>query len=173
MSNEVYNSSTHGPIPLSFTGRRLLANERAAAEAAIEAEDFLTNDKALSKARGDLAQYMSKLEGIKYEITHNDFVFHLDRGMIRETVIPTTVRLSPEQQSADEFLDAAREFNVARAKLVRCAEQAKFVGLKPTWCRSVLGARPSLFNDWSFPQLVFEVSRTMTKTSVELMGREP
>lgn len=61
----VYKSSTLGDIPLSFTGRQLLQQLR------IEMEDMLRDVKKgldvswdpLSRARGRLAQYMSKLEG--------------------------------------------------------------------------------------------------------------
>lgn len=61
----VYKSTTLGDIPLSFTGRQLLQQLR------IEMEDMLRDVKKgldvswdpLSRARGRLAQYMSKLEG--------------------------------------------------------------------------------------------------------------
>lgn len=64
MKQEVYQSSTLGPIPLSFTGRRLLQNLREAMQkqltsAAINAE---YSWERISEARGELAQYMSRLE---------------------------------------------------------------------------------------------------------------
>lgn len=59
MSNEVYNSATFGPIPLSFTGRRLLANLREEVLAYVESGDSIR----LSFARGAIAKYMSDLEG--------------------------------------------------------------------------------------------------------------
>lgn len=60
--SEFYHSTTHGRIRLSFTGRRLLANLRAAIETGIAARDWHVNADAISRARGDLAVYMSKLE---------------------------------------------------------------------------------------------------------------
>lgn len=62
MPQEIYVSSTYGPIALSFTGRRLLANLREATFEAIQAKDVAFNDNALSKARARLALYMSSLE---------------------------------------------------------------------------------------------------------------
>lgn len=62
MKQETYKSSTHGPIPLSFTGRRLLENLRHAITAAIAARDWNHDNNAVSKARGELAKYMSRLE---------------------------------------------------------------------------------------------------------------
>lgn len=59
---EVYNSSTHGRIPLSFTGRHLLQNLRKAISEAISNEDWHYNNNAVSQARGELARYMSDLE---------------------------------------------------------------------------------------------------------------
>lgn len=79
--SEVYHSSTLGPIPLSFTGRRLLQNLREEVTALLKkayrngeqkwyrdganpvsAEDW----EPLSKARGELAKYMSKLESERW-----------------------------------------------------------------------------------------------------------
>lgn len=60
---EVYKSTTHGPIPLSFTGRHLMQSLREATIAAIAKNDWHTAGEALSRARGDLAAYMSTLEG--------------------------------------------------------------------------------------------------------------
>lgn len=61
---EVYQSSTRGDIPLSFTGRRLLANLRSAIYRAFGKTDETIGDewKPISEARADLAEYMSKLE---------------------------------------------------------------------------------------------------------------
>ena len=63
---EVYHSTTHGPIPLSFTGRRLLANLREAINEYTRQischgykEEFW---KPVAHARGELAKYMSELE---------------------------------------------------------------------------------------------------------------
>lgn len=79
--SEVYHSSTLGPIPLSFTGRRLMQNLREEVTALLKkayrngeqkwyrdganpvsAEDW----EPLSKARGELAKYMSKLESERW-----------------------------------------------------------------------------------------------------------
>lgn len=65
MKREVYNSSTLGPIPLSFTGRRLLQNLREEIEEFVEERLTVgkgTSWEGISRARGKLAQYMSKLE---------------------------------------------------------------------------------------------------------------
>ena len=68
---EVYHSSTLGPIPLSFTGRRLMQNLREAVQALLQKRteqaargQVPSQDdwEDVSKARGQLAQYMSKLE---------------------------------------------------------------------------------------------------------------
>jgi hypothetical protein len=60
---EIYKSQTHGPIPLSFTGRRLLANLREAITDAIALGDYSTNGtNAVARARGDIAVRMSELE---------------------------------------------------------------------------------------------------------------
>lgn len=60
--SEVYKSTTHGDIALSFEGRRLMQNLRYAIQAAISNKDWHHNDNAVSKARGDIAKYISDLE---------------------------------------------------------------------------------------------------------------
>lgn len=179
MKPEIYQSSTHGNIPLSFTGRRLLANEREAAEYAIAAGSFAANDMALSKARGALAEYMSKLEG-NLDVPQVE-IFGVDLSATRR---------DPHERAATEFLQAAHEFNEARDKLLRTAEQCTDLGLKPTWanpsegkfskCPVPWAGKPKRFTPGrSFPELTFEVSRVV-KTErvtvdehVEVMGREP
>lgn len=64
LTQEVYKSSTLGPISLSFTGRRLMQNLREAVS------DYMGGQTAvsyhdLSKARGKIAQYISSLEKFK------------------------------------------------------------------------------------------------------------
>lgn len=63
---KVFNSSMYGPIPLSFTGKHLLQKLRECIEDAVatgNTDAQLTHEgHALSKARGDLAKYMSQLE---------------------------------------------------------------------------------------------------------------
>lgn len=68
---EVYHSSTLGPIPLSFTGRRLMQNLREAFQDLLQKRVEQTKRgqvggqddwTSVSEARGKLAQYMSKLE---------------------------------------------------------------------------------------------------------------
>lgn len=67
---EVYHSSTLGPIPLSFTGRRLMQNLREAFQEMLNkhckaiAEGRIETGlwDRVSRARGELAQYMSRLE---------------------------------------------------------------------------------------------------------------
>lgn len=60
--SEVYNSYTHGAIPLSFTGRRLMQNLREAITGAIKRGEYSDIRNEVSFARGELAAYMSKLE---------------------------------------------------------------------------------------------------------------
>ena len=68
---EVYHSSTLGPIPLSFTGRRLMQNLRVAVQELLQKR----TDEArrgqigsqddwsqVSRARGEIAKYMSDME---------------------------------------------------------------------------------------------------------------
>lgn len=62
MARDVYRSTTLGDIPLSFTGRHLLQTLRECVADALAAGDTNVNAGALSRARGRLAQYMSKLE---------------------------------------------------------------------------------------------------------------
>lgn len=57
-----YKSSTHGEIPLSVRARELLMAERNAAANAIAYHNWRHGDDALSRARGELAKYMSDLE---------------------------------------------------------------------------------------------------------------
>lgn len=87
MKQQVYHSSTKGYIPLSFTGRRLLANLRDATasyvKGAIErgglswASDIY---RPVSECRGEIAIYMSKMENelnrLKAELENeiNDFI---------------------------------------------------------------------------------------------------
>jgi hypothetical protein len=68
---KVYHSSTLGPIPLSFTGRRLMQNllvaiREMADKAVWNAPGFygLAWDP-VSRARGELARYISQLEARK------------------------------------------------------------------------------------------------------------
>lgn len=56
----VFQSATHGPIPLSITSKRLMHELRVAINDAIQAADYNCQDK-VAHARGELAQYMSAL----------------------------------------------------------------------------------------------------------------
>jgi hypothetical protein len=71
IKQEVYQSSTLGPIPLSFTGRHLLQSLREAIEemvggavkqAQVGGSPIKPEWEPVSEARGKLAQYMSLLE---------------------------------------------------------------------------------------------------------------
>lgn len=62
--SDVYNSSTAGPIPLNFEGRRLMANLRDAIQDAIKAGNFLYNNGALSRARAAIAKELSWLQEV-------------------------------------------------------------------------------------------------------------
>lgn len=59
MSDSIYKSHTHGPIPLSFTGKRLMQNLREEIAKAISEGKW---HEQISYARGELAKYMSELE---------------------------------------------------------------------------------------------------------------
>lgn len=60
--NSQYNSTTHGLIKLSFDARRLMQNLRYAIQAAIQRGTWTDPRQEVSHARGELAQYISKLE---------------------------------------------------------------------------------------------------------------
>lgn len=57
----IYKSHTHGAIPLSVEGKRLMHSLRVAINDAIQAADYNCQDK-VAHARGELAKYMSELE---------------------------------------------------------------------------------------------------------------
>lgn len=63
--SEVYKSFTHGPIPLSFNSRRLMQNLRFAITDAIKRGEYSDPRNTVSYARGELAKYISQLEGSK------------------------------------------------------------------------------------------------------------
>lgn len=62
-SKEIYNSTTHGPIPLGFTARHLLQNLRESIKAAIQRGCYDDPRHEVAHARGELAKYISNLEG--------------------------------------------------------------------------------------------------------------
>jgi hypothetical protein len=69
MSTHIYKSQTHGPIPLSFTGKHLMKNLRDAIVRAISRGSYAGNgcgaqpyENDVAYARGELAQYISSLE---------------------------------------------------------------------------------------------------------------
>lgn len=57
-----YNSTTHGKIPLSVTGKHLLQRLRFAIVHAIGTGDYNADRQAIAHARGELARYISRLE---------------------------------------------------------------------------------------------------------------
>lgn len=59
--SSIYKSHTHGVIPLSVEGKRLMHSLRVAINDAIQAADYNCEDK-VAHARGELAKYMSELE---------------------------------------------------------------------------------------------------------------
>lgn len=68
LKQEIYHSSTLGPIPLSFTGRRLLANLREAATSYTQqywGTGKTPDYRSVSIARGAIAKYISDLEEFK------------------------------------------------------------------------------------------------------------
>jgi hypothetical protein len=70
---EVYHSTTHGPIPLSFTGRLLMQNLRFAIQKAIARGDWHDPREEISFARGELAKYISALENASNAFTGKEF----------------------------------------------------------------------------------------------------
>lgn len=70
---EVYHSSTLGPIPLSFTGRHLLQALRTEFTDLVAAakDGKIVDWQAVSRARGRIAQYMSQLEGKQNKAQEN------------------------------------------------------------------------------------------------------
>lgn len=62
---EIYNSTTHGPIPLSFNGRRLMQNLRFAIQSAVRRGEWEDPRHEVSHARGELALYISHLEKLQ------------------------------------------------------------------------------------------------------------
>lgn len=60
--SEVYNSSTHGSIKLSFTARCLMHNLRGAITRAITRGEWSDPRMEVSHARGELAKHISDLE---------------------------------------------------------------------------------------------------------------
>lgn len=61
MSDSIYKSHTHGPIPLSATGKQLMQTLRIAIREAIQKGDY-NQSYGVAHARGELAAYMSRLE---------------------------------------------------------------------------------------------------------------
>lgn len=61
--SSVYNSATHGRIPLSKEGKNLMQALRNAIVVALPTGSYDANRRAIARARGDLALYMSNLEG--------------------------------------------------------------------------------------------------------------
>ena len=66
----IYHSSTHGRITISNMARVLLHALRGAVQDAIADKAFCTNDMALSKVRGDIAQHISTLESENERLLH-------------------------------------------------------------------------------------------------------
>jgi imidazolonepropionase-like amidohydrolase len=128
MTNEIYQSSTHGDIPLSFTGRRLLANLRAAVQTAIDEGDFSANDMQLSHARGELAEYMSKLEGKRVERTIEEALAKIERDAAEAEARKVEERMK-RQRLADAVIHAEMQYNVAVAALNTAGVAAAAAGI--------------------------------------------
>jgi hypothetical protein len=138
MTNEVYNSSTHGPIPLSFTGRRLLANERDAAQNAIEIGDFNADCQALSRARGEIAKRMSELEGRN---ARNDAE---ELARMAAEVDERAAAAKRERLSRD-VIDAALKFNTALSVWNAAAKAATDAGMTVEYQPHITGMRPRIW----------------------------
>lgn len=83
---EVYQSSTLGAIPLSFTGRRLLQNLREEIDDYVNCRDNPIDWEPLSRARGKLALYISQLEQAKpdlYNVSDEALVEEIQRRFYR------------------------------------------------------------------------------------------
>lgn len=87
---ELYQSSTLGVIPLSFTGRRLLQNLREEVQDLLKGKATILKEewKPLSRARGKLALYISELEQQRPDITQvtdEELVAEIQRRFYRST----------------------------------------------------------------------------------------
>jgi imidazolonepropionase-like amidohydrolase len=159
MTNEVYNSSTHGPIPLSFTGRRLLANLRAAVQTAIDEGDFSANDMQLSHARGELAEYMSKLEGKRVDRTIEEALAKIERDAAEAEARKVEERMK-RQRLADAVIHAEMQYNVAVAALNTAGVAAAAAGIDVKYrfidSRHESGRRLKVWA-YRWPSVAFEV----------------
>jgi hypothetical protein len=64
MTSSIYHSYTHGAIPLSPNGKRLMRDLRNAIQDAIQKRDY-NHMNAVAHARGELASYLRELEKMK------------------------------------------------------------------------------------------------------------
>lgn len=96
----VYKSATHGPIPLSITGKRLMHELRVAINDAIQAADYNCQDK-VAHARGELAQYMSALESMPLHVIPEQPLLEDEKGGYSTPNKPTWVTATTPRPQED------------------------------------------------------------------------
>lgn len=102
----VYNSTTHGRIPLSARMRGLMQGLRFAIQEAVRAGDY-NKDDAVAHARGEIAKYVSELE---------------DRNATQEKNYASLVKMyesvgaTPETATGKEIARLLTELAVARGE---------------------------------------------------------
>lgn len=98
---EIYKSFTHGPIPLSFTARRLMQNLRFAIMGAIARGEYSDPRNEVAFARGELAKHISQLEA---------------KGNV-EPCLYARKTVEPPDWLVQEHMDMYRRLNELEAKL--------------------------------------------------------
>lgn len=84
-----YKSYTHGPISLSVEAHNLMQALHSAITDAIRHGDYSAKNHAVARARGELAQYMSRLENSSAFRTHKP-IYGFDRygfGLNKPTLV--------------------------------------------------------------------------------------
>jgi hypothetical protein len=110
MSTSIYKSHTHGAIPLSATGKRLMHTLRIAIQEAIQKGDY-NQMNGVAHARGELAKYMSHLEGRQPKAGFHDFAKGLPGPL---TATEVNMRRPPSYVTAmtpkpnDDLMDALK-----------------------------------------------------------------
>jgi hypothetical protein len=146
MSGVFYNSHTHGKIPLSETGKRLMHELRVAINDAIQAADYNCEDK-VAHARGELALYLSKLEEPKPDWQGRikaAYSYHgtgvqpqnLPRygGTLKENLIQgnraNLIMIDDPQAEHNKELDMSKKAVAARKKAAAKESQMRLVGVR-------------------------------------------
>jgi len=132
MTREVYKSSTHGEIPLSFTGRHLLQTLRSAATAAIANGNWHHDCNALSKARGELALYMSRLEAREKPEAERTLV---DVQIYPDAYAESNFRLWVKRVFSDGHVTKVLEDAAFATQLKYTFEAGRKLGQHEDWCK--------------------------------------